>query len=229
MNSFCMEKLRTTLLNPLSGLKSREFKDVENEFSKIAKSLFCNYCIKTDTKIFRFAEIEFYYYKKDLWDQEWNRVTYPRNKDAGELFFHYSGVDICFQTHLDDKGGYLEFGGILIRSLIELDDNGALQHLHAGPQYCANVMLNSCNCKLPQLDVVDEINCEMKSAVRFGIEKNKREHEEKDEFKLCFYIDQFNSSELNWKEASKRNEWDIKEGRFKFVKRNYARERFNMR
>ena len=222
-----MEQLRERLTNPLSGFKSRDYKEIERIFSEIANCLICDYCIKTDTKIFRFAEIEFYYFKKGEWDQEWNSVTYPRNKKLGELFFHYSGVDICFQTHLDNEGGYVEFGGILIRSLIELDEKGKFQHLHAGPQYCANLMLNSCNTTLPQLATAEKINCEIKSAVRFGIEKAEREREEKTDFKLCFFIDQFNSDKLHWEKASERNDWSIKEGKFKVIKRNYARERFN--
>ena len=224
-----MEQLKVRLTNPLSGFKSGDFKGIERKFREIANSLFCNYCIKTDTKILRFAEIEFYYFKKGEWDQEWNNVTYPRKKNLGELFFHYSGVDVCFQTHLDDEGGYVEFGGILIRSLIELDENGKILHLHAGPQYCANLMLNSCNTTLPRLAIAKVINCETKSAVRFGIEKAEREREEKADFRLCFFIDQFNSDELNWKEASESKDWNIKEGKFKVTKRNYARERFNIK
>ena len=224
-----MEQLRKRLINPLSSLKSGDIKEIENKFGEIAKRLICKYCIKTDTEIFRFAELEFYYYKKDVWDQEWNGVTYPRNKNIGELFFHYSGVDICFQTHLDDEEGYVEFGGILIRSLFVLDENRKLQHLHAGPLYCANLMLNSCDNTLPQLDIAEEINCEIKPAVRFGIEKAEREREEKADFKLCFYIDSINDYQLNWKEASKRSVWNVKEGKFVVSKRNYARERFNIK
>lgn len=224
-----MEQLKERLTNPLSGFKSRDHKGIESVFSEIANCLICDYCIKTDTKIFRFAEIEFYYFKRGEWDQEWNSVTYPRNKNAGELFFHYSGVDICFQTHLDGEGGYIDFGGILIRSLIEIDENRRPQQLHAGPQYCANLMLNACNDTLPKLDVAEGINCEIKTAIRFGIEKAEREREEKADFNLCFYIDSINDNQLNWNEASKRNDWNIKEGRFIVAKRNYARERFNLK
>lgn len=224
-----MEQLKNKLINPLTGLESSNLKMIENEFSIIANSLICNYCMKADTRIFRFAEIEFYYHMKGVWDQEWNRVTYPRNKNAGELFYHYSGVDICFQTHLDGEGGYIDFGGILIRSLIEVDENGRPQQLHAGPQYCANLMLNACNETLPKLDVAEGINCRIKTAIRFGIEKAEREREEKADFNLCFYIDSINDNQLNWNEASKRNDWNIKEGRFIVAKRNYARERFKLK
>ena len=117
----------------------------------------------------------------------------------------------------------------MITLVIELDENGRPQHLHAGPQYSANFMLNSCNDTLPKLDVAEEINCEIKTAVRFGIEKTEREREEKADFNLCYYIDCINDNQLNWKEASKRNDWNIEEGRFIVAKRNYARERFNMK
>ena len=110
------EDLKKLLTNPLQGLdeKNDKFVEVQNKFKGIAKKLFDNYGIKCGNKIFRFAEIEFYYYnKKEKWQDKWNTATYYRDKNAGELFFHYSGVDICFQSDSEN-----EFGGILIRSLV---------------------------------------------------------------------------------------------------------------
>lgn len=223
-----MEYLRKLLSNPLSEVKAINLIDIEDEFYNIAQQLFNKYCIKNDTKTFRFAEIECYYYKKNEWEEDWTQVTYPRNKNAGELFFHYSGVDICFQCHVDENNSdNVEFGGILIRSLIEVDDYGRLLKLHAGPQYCANILLNTCNKELPQLNKAKEVKCDLQRTIRFGIEKSAREREEKDDFKLCFYINQFESDLLNWQETSKRIEWKIKEGKYKESKRNYARDRFH--
>ncbi len=142
-----MDELKRLLTNPFEGLGFEEYDMIQDKCSKIAEELFFNYGIKCgDNKIYRFAEIEFYYYRKDKcginnFDANWNRETYPRNKNAGDLFFHYSGIDICFQCQFDEnvlEGEYGEFGGILIRSL--LYENKIL----AGPLFCANTMfLNS--------------------------------------------------------------------------------------
>ena len=223
-----MEHLRKLLSNPLSEVKTKNPIKIEDAFYNIAKHLFNEYCIKNDTKIFRFAEVEFYYYKKDEWDEDWTKVTYPRNKNAGELFFHYSGVDICFQCHINENdNNNVEFGGILIRSLVEVDDNGRLLKLHAGPQYCANLILNTSREQFPKLTKATEFGCDLQRTIRFGIEKSEREREEKDGFNLCFYINHFESDLLNWNETSKRIDWNIKENKYKESKRNYARDRFN--
>ncbi len=102
-----MKELYDLLKNPFHGLKQNEVADIQNRCFQIAKTLFENYCIVCGDKVYRFAEIEFYYYKKEEsgnnnFDKDWNKETYPRNKDAGSFFFHYSGVDICFQCHYDD-------------------------------------------------------------------------------------------------------------------------------
>ncbi len=223
-----IEQLKKKLTNPLRGLIPKNLTDVEERFMEIAKNLFENYCLKSDTKAFRFAEIEFYYYKKggrcnldEEWVEKWNKVTYPRDKNAGELFFHYSGVDICFQSIFKDNN--VEFGGILIRSVLEEDEETT--KLHAGPQYCANLILNSCVNHLPQLaelEVTKRKECELKTAVRFGIDKAEREREEKDDFRLCFYLDN-----LNWEKASERTVWNTKQGEYKERTRNYEKERFS--
>lgn len=218
-----MTQLKKMLINPLTGLEPDNLVDVKNRFKKIAKTLFENYCLKSGNKTFRFAEIEFYYYKKDKWDEEWNKVTYPRNKNAGELFFHYSGADICFQCHFDDNGkddNIVEYGGILIRSVIEED--GDILKLHAGPQYCANLILNSCNNIFPELERAKKIECGLETAVRYGINEKERKLEEDNDFMLCFYLDN-----INWEEASKRIVWDTKQSKYKEMKRNYERERFS--
>lgn len=48
--------------------------------------------------------------------------------EGGEWFFHPSGVDLCFKSHCEKKDNHYvidekenEFGGILIRSLEEVD------------------------------------------------------------------------------------------------------------
>jgi len=99
----------------------------ETEFRAIADKLFHEYAIKTCDSIFRIVELEFY------WNHELHPdgSTYKRkyvDPKAGEWFFHYSGVDIALKN--EETGGY---GGILIRSVIDLNDNN---QLYKGPMIC---------------------------------------------------------------------------------------------
>ena len=71
-----MEHLRKLLSNPLSEVKTKNPIKIEDAFYNIAKHLFNEYCIKNDTKIFRFAEVEFYYYLSGaILEQNKNVVT----------------------------------------------------------------------------------------------------------------------------------------------------------
>ena len=193
----------------------------------MAKMLFENYCIKCEDKVFRFAEIEFYYYRKEEssrynLDAPWNKETYPRNKKAGKLFFHYSGADICFECHFDEKeknNDYAIYGGILIRSL--RDGNRLL----AGPLYCANMMLNSCNEKMPELAPTEHQQCIFCTATRCGISSDKTQEEGKKLY-LCYYLTHVENEELNWQKTSERIAWDKKSEKFKKSTRNYLVERF---
>lgn len=121
------------LNNPFNGLSKDKFQD---KCFDIAKGLFDNYCINCNGKEFYFAEIEFYYWEKNKWDEKWNKVTYPRNGyEAGALFFHLSGFDICFESSYKKA----KFGGILIRSIMNEKNE-----IFAGPLTCKNTILNSC-------------------------------------------------------------------------------------
>lgn len=210
------------LQHPFDGLESTNINSIQNKCTEIAKELFCNYGIKCGDKIFRFAEIEFYYYKKEEsgnnnWDSQWNKETYPRNKNAGDFFFHYSGVDICFQCDFiekekDDELG--EFGGILIRSL--LDGEKVL----AGPLFCANAMLNACKEHMPRLVPIDPQECELEQTTRYGISCDEQQEKGKDLF-LCYY-----RKNLDWKKVSERIGWDKKKRKFKKITRNYNNDRF---
>ena len=92
-------ELKDMLTNPFDGVNNTNIQDIQKRCKKIAKMLFNKHGIKCGNKTFRFAEIEFYYYNKEKeWQDKWNTATYYRNKNAGNLFFHYSGVDICFQS-----------------------------------------------------------------------------------------------------------------------------------
>ena len=116
-----MVKLEELLANPFNGLLTRD--KFKTKCDEIAKTLFCNYCINCNGREFYFAEIEFYYWHKDKWNKDWNRVTYPRICEAGALYFHLSGIDICFKSFYDEKdlNKEAQFGGILIRAIRDKD------------------------------------------------------------------------------------------------------------
>ena len=94
----------------------------ESTFKSIADDLMKDYCIKCGGNEFYFAELEFYYYRtkdKEILESansQWEGVTYPRITKAGDFFYHLSGCDICFESHLVKSGKEIdgEGGGILI-------------------------------------------------------------------------------------------------------------------
>ena len=114
-----MEELYELLKKPFDGLSKDE--DIQGRCRSIAQELFDNYCIKCKEKEYYFAEIEFYYYEKGKWEEEWNKVTYPRECKAGGLFYHLSGVDICLDSNLRKEKGVFsgKGGGLLIRSIVD--------------------------------------------------------------------------------------------------------------
>ncbi len=193
-----MENLKDVLEN-----YEKEIDNVTNDdalkkiFRDIANNLFKDFCIECGDKKYCFAEIEFYYYDKNKFNKEWNRETYPRtDKVAGELFFHYSGIDICFNSNFN-KG---RFGGILIRSLRDIGN----QCFITGPTVCSNEILNTCskNRKWPEIVYKKDIGIDSiidEPIKRYGLE---------DEL-LCFYDKDLSShcsnNYLNW-DFDKKNE-----------------------
>lgn len=209
-----MEELLT---NPLEGLTQKDPKErVQKKFEGIARQLFENYCILCDEKKFRLAEIEFYFYKKGEWAANWNKETYARNKRAGKLFFHYSGCDICFESSYENEEK-AEFGGILIRSII--DDNKII----AGPLICKDLFLNTCTNNIPKLHHDEHKNYVLYDPIkRCNIASDKEENMKLD---LCYYAKSIDEQELNWETTSERKVWDKKNEKIKLNSRNYKRER----
>jgi hypothetical protein len=211
-----MKKELDLLTNPFDGISNYE-RFIE-ECRKIARKLFNNYGIECNNKVFRFAEIEFYYYdsKQYLKDPEefgWQRVTYPRNDyKGGQLFYHLSGIDICFDSHYNEKYG--KFGGILIRSIIDEDDR-----IIAGPLNCKDEILNSCkNGQMPKL-----IEAKEKRAIEpvptyrsLGKTGTDMEHD-----RLCYYD---SSPNIDWKPI--RNRFVTRDGTIKPQKGSYDTSKF---
>lgn len=187
-----MEKLIEKLKNPFGGLTEDGF---ESTCFKIAEELFRDYCINCDGTEYYFAEIEFYYWNKGKWDEKWNRVTYPRDGyEAGTLFYHLSGFDICFDSSYKKE----RFGGILVRSVMN-ENNEVI----AGPLTCKDKILNTCGKRnMPLLEKITKKR-DWQPQVRptnrmLGKEDMKNKIDKG--FNLCFYDSKID----NWNPKKKR-------------------------
>lgn len=109
--------------------------ETEDEFARIAQTLFDNYAIKTHNALYRLTEIEFYWNSSNHVDNS----TYKRKHvslKSGDWFFHYSGVDIALEN--EETGGY---GGILIRSVYNIKNKTPI----TGPMVCAMKLFSETN------------------------------------------------------------------------------------
>ena len=194
-----MKELLKELRISLSDIQTKE--ELSAKFKSIADKLFEKYEVRCGKKHFRFAEIEFYYYRKGCFDEEWNRVTYDRkNKEDGDLMYHYSGVDICFKSNYSDKEA--EFGGILIRSLYSKDE-----------------MLNNCEGEMPKLCKSEKtIKCDVKSTSLAGVPKEKQSNH-------CFYDSSIAIEE--WTRNVER--YDVKKQKVWIYRPKYNVERFDLK
>ena len=99
---------------------------LDNKFCELADFLLKKIAIQKGQHRYYMSDIEFYLFHKEHRDI----ITYPRNSKAGEWFFHASGVDISFESHVSmgskEKAPYRlmpklteesVFGGILIRGI----------------------------------------------------------------------------------------------------------------
>lgn len=153
--------------------------DTGKKFNSLAKLLLNNCVIRVGKKNFRLIEIEFYLYSSSHPDL----ITYPRKDEkGGNWFFHQSGVDICFNSscvNASEEGKYYlsndsKFGGILIRSMVELDDKykylPTSKPIH-GPMKCMDVLFKTfgaldCNRDIDQIPYVDECSLLKEEEVR---------------------------------------------------------------
>ena len=137
-------------------------------FSSIAKLLLNKCVVRVGKKNYRLLEIEFYLYSSTHPDM----ITYPRTAEkGGNWFFHQSGVDISFNSYCkpaSEDGKYClnsdnRFGGILIRSMVEVDDKmnylPKSKPIH-GPMKCMDVLFKKfgaldCNRDTDQIPYVD--------------------------------------------------------------------------
>lgn len=212
-----MENLIEQLKNPFDGLTKDEF---QGKCDKIANTLFSDYCINCNGKEFYFAEIEFYYYEKGKWEEEWNKVTYARNGfAAGDLFYHLSGIDICLESHYDETSA--RFGGILIRA-IKKEDNTIV----AGPYICKDELLNACKgCCMPRLSrqmKAKHIKPNVLTAIRSLGDKDMKEKNIDKNYKLCFYDGNIKREEWN----PQKSRYSTSQGKIVPVYGSYKTNRF---
>lgn len=225
-----MEELIKKLEDPFNKLGDG---GIQERCEEIAKELFCDYGIKCGDAIFRFAEIEFYYYEKGEWDKDWNTVTYARDGyKGGDLFFHLSGVDICFDSTLEPEENEnrsvvgksdnrkSKFGGILIRSVKDEKKHTII----AGPLNCKDAFLNACKglC-MPQLIQTTKIEMEPAQTKRC-LGKDDQKMEDALTLNLCFYDDKIKKAEWN----VERKRFCTKEGKYKKYKPSYKLNRFDL-
>lgn len=203
------------LKNPFDGISNYE--SFKAKCRDIAGELFTSYGIECNNKIFRLAEIEFYYYDseqylKDPSHHKWQEVTYPRNDyKGGELFYHLSGIDICFDSQYKEESG--RFGGILIRSIKDGDK------IIAGPLNCKDEILNACkNGEMPKLiEVSGKQEIEPAQTYRSLGKTGTDTHDG-----LCFYDASIKKG--NWN--PKRDRFDTKTGNTESKKISYNTSKF---
>ena len=186
--------------NPNDFIEISEF---QKFFDEVAKYLLGNVAIvfgpEPDGTKYYLTEIEFYYKNEkakervikviDKGKKEEKEVessfyscTYKRCRKAGSLFWHYSGIDICFDSN--EKN----YGGILIRSLIK-KNKGGTPELIPGPLRCANELMNQSVLEgknsipyIIELERYDE-NYTIMSTIRQGLETSDKYNELREKIK----------------------------------------------
>jgi len=197
-----------SFIKKLEEIKEQNESSIQDYFNNLAKYLFSQLVICAGGDKYTFIEIEFYYHDDKNFNAPIYNCTYPRTCEVGKLFWHNSGVDICFDS---EESGESEgfFGGILIRSLMK---NG--KEIVAGPMRCANELKNSCNDEITISYKSEEI-IKLYCTTRYGIDDDKNQPE--NNFKrFCYFI-----MPLTWNRI-KENVWimDTKNKTYKKGKKN---------
>ncbi len=174
-------------IGKLKEISLKKQEDLQQYFKEVAEYLFRHVLIKAGNDEYTFIEVEFYYYQDGDFKGPLYNCTYPRTRKAGQLFWHYSGVDICFES--SENEGF--FGGILIRGLKKykegLEKNN--YEIIAGPMRCSDELMNSCEKELPI--IVDGVSLsinEPQPTIRYGIKADVEQSEPKMFF--CYYLEQ---------------------------------------
>ena len=136
----------------------------EEGLNTLATRILNEICICNGKHKYHPIEIEFYIYDKE---NHPDTHVYPREAKAGDIFFHLSGMDICFKSSLEEG----RFGGILIRAL-EREKNGE-RTLFGGPLVCKDEVLNTATEKCSVKSCENKhISKEPHTSPRQGINEN---------------------------------------------------------
>ena len=96
----------------------------QETFKEIADILLNKTAIRKGHKVYYIKDVEFYLYR----DSHRDIITYPRVCEAGQWFFHSSGIDISFESYVKtcpNEYGLFQpvldsrsfFGGVLLRQI----------------------------------------------------------------------------------------------------------------
>ncbi|MDE6629895.1 MAG: hypothetical protein K2K11_00525 [Bacteroidales bacterium] len=134
-----MDNLKNLLVLPFNVTPN------EDIAKDIVSNLMSNYVIQKGSDLYEIIEAEFYYYSHSHPDI----TVYERKMDGGRYFFHQSGVDITFKSHIEEINGKIDsqksaFGGILIRSLKRISRNNVCEFI-LGPLNCVNHLWDNFN------------------------------------------------------------------------------------
>ena len=181
----------------------------EEGLNTLATRILNEICICNGKHKYHPIEIEFYIYDKE---EHPDIHVYPRdNKKAGDLFFHLSGMDICFESSIKDG----RFGGILIRAL-EREDGKRL----GGPLTCKDEVLNSANARCVTKMCEKELSYSISNTKqRKGINKYEKKKDDYWDAKYRFFRHDFIDS-LTMEDET----FDFDEGHKKPRKRKYKIE-----
>lgn len=195
-----MEDLKQLLscLNAESDVET-----ITKTFGEIANILLYKSHIKTGHGSYRILEIEFYFKNNKHNDN----VTIERTEEAGMWWLHDYGVDLSFKS-VESENYY---GGILIRSIMPLDDNQIDEEVVFGPRNCCWHLFYSSAIQpnmVPQIVMNDGVSQDVGKNVpdntkRYITRKPKETDGGYIESKYRFYVKELNFKiDPNYKKAS---------------------------
>ena len=167
----------------------------------IVSNLMSNYVIMKGNDMYEIIEAEFYYYSHSHPDI----TVYERNMDGGRFFFHQSGVDITFKSHIEKINGKIDsqksaFGGILIRSLKRISRNNVCEFI-LGPLNCVNHLWDNFNAIKPSVSEYPYLEFQTIEGVSIEAEERfypiKKEQKEKKLNSLNSKFDQMVKTNLD--------------------------------
>ena len=148
------------------------------DFTSLAKEIMDKIYIDNGAYKYYPIEIEFYIYDKV---EHPDTHVYPREAETGDLFFHLSGMDICFKSSFEEIDNTIRFGGILIRALERRKEGEETKQLFGGPLVCKNEVLNTATERVKVAFVKPSEECTAVNKYT-GKRKGINKYEKKEDF-----------------------------------------------